>query len=314
MIQIRHDWQTQEISELFKLPFFDLVFMAHQIHRECFEPNTIQISSLLSIKTGGCPENCAYCPQSAHYKTGVEKQKLMGIDEIVEHAKLAKENGASRFCMGAAWRSPRDEDIEKVSEMVKAVKALGLETCVTLGMLKPHQAQTLKQEGLDFYNHNIDTSPEFYEKIITTRTFQDRLDTLENVRQAGIKICCGGILGMGETREDRMRMLQTLANLPEHPGSVPINKLIPIPGTPLAEEAAVDPLEFVRTIAVARILMPKAYVRLSAGREGMSDELQTLCFFAGANSMFFGEKLLTAKNPDLHHDKQLLDKLGLMPC
>lgn len=279
MIQIRHDWQTQEISELFKLPFFDLVFMAHQIHRECFEPNTIQISSLLSIKTGGCPENCAYCPQSAHYKTGVEKQKLMGIDEIVEHAKLAKENGASRFCMGAAWRSPRDEDIEKVSEMVKAVKALGLETCVTLGMLKPHQAQTLKQEGLDFYNHNIDTSPEFYEKIITTRTFQDRLDTLENVRQAGIKICCGGILGMGETREDRMRMLQTLANLPEHPGSVPINKLIPIPGTPLAEEAAVDPLEFVRTIAVARILMPKAYVRLSAGREGMSDELQTLCFF-----------------------------------
>lgn len=304
-------WPFEKAQTTFSLPFQELIYHAHTIHRAHFNPNTVQISTLLSIKTGRCPEDCAYCPQSAHYKTGLPKEPLMGLEEVVEAAKRAKEAGSTRFCMGAAWRGPRDADLEKVCDMVKAVKDLGMETCVTLGLLKPHQTTQLKEAGLDYYNHNIDTSPEYYEKIITTRTFQDRLNTLEQVRQSGIKVCCGGILGMGETNEDRIQMLCTLANLEEPPESIPINQLIAIPGTPLENAKEVDPFDFVRTIALARIMMPRSYIRLSAGRESMNDELQALCFFAGANSIFYGEKLLTAQNPVPERDNILFQRLGL---
>ena len=304
-------WTLSSALELFNLPFNDLLYQAQTTHRHNFNPNTVQISTLLSIKTGSCPENCSYCPQSAHYQTGLKKEPLMQIAEVVEAAKRAKDAGSTRFCMGAAWRGPRDQDLEIVCEMVKEVKNLGLETCVTLGLLKDTQATKLKDAGLDYYNHNIDTSEEYYSKIITTRTFSDRLNTLENVRNAKIKVCCGGILGMGETNEDRIKMLLELANLAEPPESIPINQLIPIPGTPLENVSNVDPFDFVRTIALARIMMPKSYVRLSAGREQMSDELQALCFMAGANSIFFGEKLLTADNPEPEADNQLFGRLGL---
>ena len=304
-------WSLEDASQLFALPFNNLLYKAHSVHGENFDVNSIQISTLLSIKTGLCPENCSYCPQSVHNNTGVTKEPLMVVEEVVEAAKRAKAAGSTRFCMGAGWRGPKDADLETVCKMVEEVKALGLETCVTLGLLKDHQAERLKESGLDFYNHNIDTSPEYYKEIITTRTFEDRLETLGHVRQSGIKVCCGGILGMGETMEDRLKMLVVLANLPEQPESVPINKLIPIPGTPLENSMPVDSFDFVRTIAIARIMMPKAYVRLSAGRESMSDELQALCFFAGANSIFYGEKLLTAKNPVPEKDNQLLERLGI---
>ncbi len=304
-------WTLAESLQCFNLPFMELIYKAQTIHRENFNPNVVQISTLLSIKTGSCPENCSYCPQSAHYNTGLKKEPLMEIGKVIEAAKLAKAAGSSRFCMGAAWREPRDEDLEIVAKMVMEVKKLGLETCVTLGMLKEHQAVRLKEIGLDFYNHNIDTSEEYYDKIITTRSFEDRMNTLENVRNAGIKVCCGGILGMGETNEDRVKMLTMLANLDEPPESVPINKLIKIPGTPLANAKDIDPFDFVRIIALARIMMPKAYVRLSAGREQMSDELQALCFLAGGNSIFYGETLLTAVNPTPEHDIQLFERLGL---
>jgi biotin synthase len=304
-------WTLLDATKIFNMPLFDLLYKAQTIHRDNFDSNKIQISTLLSIKTGSCPENCSYCPQSAHYKTGLEKQSLMELDGVIEAAKRAKAAGSTRFCMGAAWRGPKDGDLENVCKMVEEVKKLGLETCVTLGLLKESQAERLKEAGLDFYNHNIDTSPDFYDKIITTRTFQDRLDTLDSVRKAGIKVCCGGILGMGETNEDRIGMLILLANLAEPPESVPINKLIKIPGTPLANEADIDPFDFVRTIALCRILMPKSYVRLSAGRGQMSDELQALCFMAGANSIFYGEKLLTAENPIPEKDNQLFERLGM---
>ena len=304
-------WSLEKANQLFSLPFNDLLYKAHSVHRENFDANTIQISTLLSIKTGLCPENCSYCPQSVHYQTGLTKEPLMDVKEVVEAAQRAKAAGSTRFCMGAAWRGPKDADVEAVCNMVKEVKALGLETCATLGLLKEHQAESLKDAGLDFYNHNIDTSPEYYKQIITTRTFEDRVETLEHVRKSGMKVCCGGILGMGETTEDRLKMLVILANMPEQPESVPINKLIPIPGTPLENTAPVSAFDFVRTIAVARIMMPQSYVRLSAGRESMSDELQALCFFAGANSLFFGEKLLTAKNPVPEKDNNLLEQLGI---
>jgi biotin synthase len=304
-------WTLPTAKEIFRRPLLELLYQAQKVHLEYFEPNVIQISTLLSIKTGACPENCSYCPQSGHYKTGIKKEPLMGIDNVIAAAKKAKEAGSSRFCMGAAWRGPRDEDLKIVCEMVAEVKKLGLETCVTLGLLKDHQADMLKDAGLDFYNHNIDTSPEYYDQIITTRTFEDRLDTLESVRKSGIKVCCGGILGMGETNDDRIKMLIFLANLDEPPESVPINKLIKIPGTPLAHQEEVDPFDFVRTIALARILMPKSYIRLSAGREQMSDELQALCFMGGVNSIFYGEKLLTASNPIPESDNQLFQRLGL---
>jgi biotin synthase len=304
-------WDFKNAKEIFDLPFADLINKAHQVHRQNFNPNQIQTSTLLSIKTGGCPENCSYCPQSAHYKTDLKKEPLMELQEVIEAAKLAKSAGSSRFCMGAAWRGPRDADIEKVCEMVKEVKKLGLETCVTLGLLKDEQASKLKEAGLDFYNHNIDSSEEFYSQVITTRTFQDRLDTLEKVRKADIKVCCGGILGMGENNEDRIKMLVTLANLDEQPESVPINKLIKISGTPLANNEDFDPFDFIRIIALARIMMPKSYVRLSAGRESMSDEMQFLCFFSGANSIFYGERLLTTENPIPEKDNLLFNRLGL---
>ena len=304
-------WTLAESLQYFNLPFMELIYKAQSIHRENFNPNAVQISTLLSIKTGSCPENCSYCPQSAHYQTGLKKEPLMEIDKVIKMAKLAKASGSTRFCMGAAWREPRDKDLEIVSKMVMEVKKLGLETCVTLGMLKEHQALKLKEVGLDFYNHNIDTSEEYYDKIITTRSFEDRLNTLENVRNAGIKVCCGGILGMGETNEDRVKMLTMLANLDEPPESVPINKLIKIPGTPLENAADIDPFDFIRVIALARIMMPKSYLRLSAGREQMSDELQALCFLAGANSIFYGETLLTAANPEPVQDIQLFNRLGL---
>jgi len=304
-------WSFEESLATFNLPFNDLIYKAHTIHREHFNHNALQVSTLLSIKTGRCPEDCSYCPQSAHYKTGLAKEPLIEVETVIEAAKRAKEAGSTRFCMGAAWRGPHDRDLDKVCQMVSEVKQLGLETCVTLGLLKPHQTEKLKAAGLDYYNHNIDTSPEYYEKIITTRTFQDRLDTLEQVRESGIKVCCGGIIGMGETNHDRIRMLAILANLAEPPESVPINQLIPIPGTPLENTAAVDPFDFIRTIALARIMMPRSYVRLSAGRESMSDEMQALCFFAGANSIFYGEKLLTAQNPVPERDNQLFERLGL---
>ena len=311
--QLRHDWTVEEARDLFALPFSDLVFRAQTLHRRYFDPNKVQISTLLSIKTGGCPEDCAYCPQSARYHTGVDNETLMPLNDVLAAARQAKAAGASRFCMGAAWRSPKDRDLDPVVAMVEGVKALGLETCVTLGMLSDAQTARLKDAGLDYYNHNLDTSPEFYGEIITTRTYQDRLDTLDRVRDAGIHVCAGGIVGMGEGRDDRAGMLVALANLPRHPESVPINMLVRVAGTPLADEADLDALEFVRTIAVARIMMPGSVVRLSAGRTEMSDETQALCFLAGANSIFYGDTLLTTENPEADADRALFAKLGLAP-
>ena len=313
LCRVRHDWTRAEIGALFDLPFPELLFRAQSIHRQYFDPAEVQISTLLSIKTGGCPEDCAYCPQSARYNTGVNAEKLMALDAVLAEARVAKSAGASRFCMGAAWRSPKDRDLEQVCEMVGAVKALGLETCATLGMLSAAQAHALKRAGLDYYNHNLDTSPEFYGEIITTRVYRDRLETLEHVRDAGINVCCGGIVGMGESRADRVGMIATLATLPVHPESVPINLLVRVAGTPLADQPPLDPFEFVRTIAVARITMPRSMVRLSAGREDMSEQTQALCFLAGANSIFYGPKLLTTGNPERDRDRVLLDKLGLSP-
>jgi biotin synthase len=313
MASVRHDWTVAEVEALFALPFSDLLFRAQSAHREHHQPNAVQMSTLLSIKTGACPEDCAYCPQSVRYDTGLEREKLVPLEEVRTRAQAAKDAGATRFCMGAAWRSPKKKDVEAVAAMIREVRALGMETCATLGMLTPEQAHELKDAGLDYYNHNVDTSPEFYGEIITTRTYQDRLDTLAAVRDAGLNVCCGGIVGMGETTRDRASMLATLANLPQHPESVPINQLVRVPGTPLAGEKEVDPFDFVRAIAVARIVMPKAFVRLSAGREAMSDELQALCFLAGANSIFYGEKLLTTGNPDVARDRALLTRLGIEP-
>jgi len=311
--EIRHDWTRAEIAALLDLPFADLLARAHAVHRAHHDANAVQVSTLLSVKTGGCPEDCAYCPQAARYATGVDAEKLMTVDAVLAKARQAKAAGASRFCMGAAWRSPKDRDIPKIAAMVGAVKALGMETCATLGMLTQSQADALKDAGLDYYNHNLDSAPEFYGEIIHTREYQDRLDTLECVRDAGLKTCCGGIVGMGETREQRAGLLQALANLPEHPQSVPINRLVQVAGTPLAGTPVLDPFEFVRMIAAARIAMPKSMVRLSAGRAEMSDELQALCFFAGANSIFYGEKLLTTGNPDVEHDQRLFARLGVRP-
>jgi biotin synthase len=310
---IRHDWTRDEVGALFALPFNELLHRAHSTHREYHDPNAVQVSTLLSIKTGGCPEDCAYCPQAARYDTGVQAQKLMSVEAVLERAQAAKDAGASRFCMGAAWRGPKDRDVLKVAEIINAVKGLGLETCATLGMLSGSQADTLKAAGLDYYNHNLDTAPEFYGEVIHTRQYQDRLDTLDHVRAAGMKTCCGGIVGMGESRDQRAGLLQTLANLPEHPQSVPINQLVQVEGTPLAGTATLDPFEFVRTIAVARLLMPASMVRLSAGRQQMDDAVQALCFFAGANSIFYGEKLLTTGNPDVEHDRALFVRLDLHP-
>lgn len=310
---VRHDWKRSEIEALFALPFNDLLFQAASVHRAHFDPNAVQVSTLLSIKTGACPEDCKYCSQSGHYNTELEKEKLLEVARVVEEAKAAQQKGASRFCMGAAWRSPRDKDMAYVLEMVKQVKALGMETCMTLGMLDEKQAGALADAGLDYYNHNLDTSPEYYGKVITTRTYNDRLSTLANVRDAGMKVCCGGIIGMGEQRDDRVGLLQQLANLPHHPESVPINMLVKIEGTPLAQVDDLDPIEFVRTVAVARILMPQSYVRLSAGRQEMNDEAQALCFMAGANSIFYGERLLTTDNPEADHDRQLFRRLGIHP-
>jgi len=308
---LRFDWRLDEIEALYDMPFNDLLFRAQSVHREHFDPNAVQVSTLLSIKTGGCPEDCGYCPQSVHHEASVPAEKLMDIDAVVEAARNARQAGASRFCMGAAWRNPRGRNFERVLEMVERVRAEGLETCVTLGMLDAGQSQQLKAAGLDYYNHNLDTSPEFYGEIISTRTYEDRLNTLQHVRNAGINVCCGGIVGMGESRSDRAALLQQLACQTPHPESVPVNLLVRVEGTPLADESALDPFEFVRTIAVARILMPQSHVRLSAGRESMSDELQALCFLAGANSIFYGEKLLTTPNPDAVHDRQLFERLGL---
>ena len=305
--------RARKSAALFALPFPELMFRAAQTHRQYFDPAEVQISTLLSIKTGGCPEDCAYCPQAAQYDTGVKAEKLMAVEAVLAEARAAKANGASRFCMGAAWREPKDRDLEQVCAMVEGVKALGLETCATLGMLTGEQASRLKASGLDYYNHNLDTSPEFYGEIITTRTYRDRLDTLDHVRDAGINVCCGGIVGMGEGLDDRVGMIATLANLPVHPESVPINMLVQVEGTPLEGVAKLDPLDFVRTIAVARIAMPASVVRLSAGREDMSEETQALCFLAGANSIFYGPKLLTTPNPERDRDMRLLDKLGLRP-
>lgn len=308
---MQNKWTLEQASEIFNLPFNQLLYKAQTALRQYFDPSAIQISTLLSIKTGGCPENCSYCPQSAHYNTDLKKEPLMNIEKVISAAKSAKEAGATRFCMGAAWRGPRDEELDIVCQMVSEVKKLGLETCATLGLLKDNQAERLKDAGLDFYNHNIDSSEEFYSQIITTRNFHDRLDTLEKVRGADLKVCCGGIIGMGETNEDRIKMLLVLANLDEPPESVPINKLIKIPGTPLAGNEEVDSFDFIRTIALSRIMMPQSYVRLSAGREQMSDEMQALCFMAGANSIFYGEKLLTAENPIPAQDEKLFRDLGL---
>lgn len=307
----RHDWGIEEIEALFALPFNDLLFKAQAVHRQHFEPNTVQISTLINIKTGGCAENCGYCSQSAHFDTGLEREALMAVDEVITSAKAAQQGGATRFCMGAAWRKPKAKDMEVVIAMIKGVKALGMEACVTLGMLDPEQVQQLKAAGLDYYNHNVDTSPEYYDKVVTTRKFSDRIDTINRVREAGINVCSGGILGMGETRRDRAAMLQELANLPEHPGSVPINLLVKVPGTPLGDTPDLDIFEFIRTIAVARIMMPASYVRLSAGRETMHDEAQALCFMAGANSLFYGDKLLTTENAATDHDKALFQRLGI---
>lgn len=309
----RHDWNREEIQALFDKPLMDLLFEAQSLHRQSFDPNAVQVSTLLSIKTGSCPEDCGYCPQSAHHNSELQKEPLMDVGFIVSAAKRAKAAGSSRFCMGAAWRNPNKRDFPKVIEIVKAVRAEGLETCMTLGMLTQEQSEALAEAGLDYYNHNLDTSPEYYEKIISTRTYDDRLETLANVREAGINVCCGGIVGMGEDEEDRVGLLQQLANLPRHPESVPINNLVKVEGTPLDQVADLDPLDFVRTIAVARILMPQSVVRLSAGRTEMSDEMQALCFFAGANSIFYGEKLLTTPNPAANDDMALFKRLGIRP-
>lgn len=306
-------WPLGDARKIYNLPFNDLLFRAQSVHRACFDPNAVQMSRLLSIKTGGCAEDCGYCSQSAHYPTGLKASKLMEVERVVAEARNAKEGGATRYCMGAAWRSPKERDMETIVVMVEGVKALGMETCMTLGMLTPAQSERLANAGLDYYNHNIDTSERFYSEVITTRTFADRLETLANVREAGIKVCAGGILGMGETVDDRIAMLVTLANLPAAPESVPINMLIPIPGSKLADQPPVDPIDFVRTIALARILMPQSHIRLSAGRTEMSDEMQALCFFAGANSIFVGETLLTADNPGEDHDAALFRRLGLKP-
>jgi biotin synthase len=310
---IRHDWTEAEVAALYERPLMDLLHEAQSVHRQHFDPNAVQVSTLLSIKTGGCPEDCAYCPQSVRYDTGVDREELLSTEEVIALARAARDAGATRFCMGAAYRSPKDRQLQAIAEMVREVRALGLETCATLGMLTAAQARTLRAAGLDYYNHNLDTSEAFYGEIITTRTYQDRLDTLEAVRAAGMNVCCGGIVGMGETRRDRVEFLQRLATLAQHPESVPINELVRVEGTPLAEAEKLDSLEFVRTVAVARILMPRSHVRLSAGRAEMSDELQTLCFFAGANSIFYGEKLLTTGNPDTEHDRRLFARLGLRP-
>lgn len=310
---IRHDWTATEVQSLFSMPFNDLLFEAQTVHRQYFDPNTVQISTLLSIKTGACPEDCKYCPQAGIYNTGLEKEKLLDLDTVLKEAIAAKASGATRFCMGAAWRSPRDKDMPDVLALVAGVKTLGMETCMTLGMLTEDQAQGLASAGLDYYNHNLDTSPEYYGDIITTRTYQDRLDTLDNVRGAGMKVCCGGIVGMGETVTDRVGLLTQLANLPEHPESVPINMLVKVAGTPLENQPDLDPFQFLRTIAVARILMPESHVRLSAGREEMSDEMQALAFHAGANSIFYGDKLLTTANPSANKDMQLFSRLGIKP-
>ncbi len=310
---VRHDWTREEVGALFALPFPELMYQAQTVHRMNFDPSEVQISTLLSIKTGGCPEDCAYCPQSSHYEAGVKASKLMDIEAVMTEARAAKESGASRFCMGAAWRSPKDKDLESVCAMIEGVKSLGMETCVTLGMLNGPQAMRLKDAGLDYYNHNLDTSPEYYGNIISTRTYEDRLNTLANVRDAGINVCCGGIVGMGEGADDRVGMITTLANLPQHPESVPINMLVQVEGTPLKGAEELDDLDFVRTIAVARITMPKSMVRLSAGREDMSDETQAMCFLAGANSIFYGSKLLTTPNPGEDHDMALLRRLGMSP-
>ena len=309
----RHDWTLDQVEALFARPFMELVFEAATVHRRWFDPSEVQKSQLLSIKTGGCAENCGYCSQSASFDTGLKAEKLMDATAVIAEAMAAKAGGASRFCMGAAWRELKDRDTPKLATMIAGVKALGLETCATLGMLTREQAQSLKDAGLDYYNHNLDTGPDYYDKVVTTRTYQDRLDTLEAVREVGMSTCCGGIVGMGETRTDRAGLLHALATLPEHPNSLPINDLMPIPGTPLGNSEAVDPLEFVRMIAVARIVCPKTVVRLSAGREHMSRELQALCFLAGANSMFIGGKLLTTANPDKDTDAALMADLGLRP-
>lgn len=304
-------WSVDAVQALFDLPFMDLLFRAQQVHREHFTAGEVQRSTLLSIKTGGCSEDCGYCSQSARYDTGLERERLMPVDEVLEHARAAKAKGSSRFCMGAAWRGPKDKDLEPVLEMVREVKKLGLETCVTLGMLGDGQAEKLAEAGLDYYNHNVDTAPDNYAKVITTHTLQDRLETIDKVREAGIHVCSGGILGLGETQQGRAALIAQLANMNPAPDSVPINNLVQIPGTPLADGSEVDPFDFVRTIAAARITMPKSFVRLSAGRQQMSDELQALCFMAGANSIFYGERLLTTDNPDAGHDEQLFARLGL---
>jgi biotin synthase len=306
-------WSVAAIEALFALPFNDLMFRAQQVHREHFNPNAVQLSTLLSIKTGGCSEDCGYCPQAARYHTGVENQDMLSVDEVLAAAKLARDKGATRFCMGAAWRGPKQRDLDKVVEMVKAVRGLGMETCATLGMLKPGQAGQLRDAGLDYYNHNIDTAADNYANIITTREYGDRIDTLEQVREAGLHVCCGGIVGMGETRSARAKLIAQLANMDPYPESVPINNLVQVTGTPLHGTEALDPLEFVRTIACARITMPKAMVRLSAGRQEMGDAIQALCFLAGANSIFYGEKLLTTGNPDVDNDQALFARLGLQP-
>ena len=313
MQEPRHDWTLAETEALFALSFPELLFRAQQVHRAWHDPADVQMSTLLSIKTGACPEDCAYCPQSVRFDTGVANESLLPLETVIARARAARAAGATRFCMGAAWRSPKPKDLEKVAAMVRGVRELGLETCVTLGMVSGEQARTLKDAGLDYYNHNLDTSAEYYREIISTRTYQDRLDTLTAVREAGLNVCCGGIVGMGESARDRALLLLTLAQLPEHPQSVPINQLVRVPGTPLADAAPVDPFDFVRTIAVARIMMPRAQVRLSAGRETMSDELQALALLAGANSIFYGEKLLTTGNPDVARDQALLARLGMRP-
>lgn len=310
---IRHDWKREEILQIIDQPLNDLLFQAHNIHREFHDPNAVQISQLLSIKTGTCPEDCTYCPQSVRYDTGLSTEALMEVDNVLQQAKAAKENGATRFCMGAAWRSPKARDMPKLLEMVKQVRELEMETCMTLGMLDTEQAKSFAEAGLDYYNHNVDTSKEYYDKVITTRTYEDRLNTIENVQNSGVKVCSGGIVGLGENQSDRAGLLQTLANLKQHPESVPINQLVRVEGTPLQDEQEVDPIDFIRVIATARILMPKAAVRLSAGREQMSDELQAMAFFAGANSIFYGEKLLTTSNPAENDDMALLKRLGINP-
>ena len=313
MQEPRHDWTLAETEALFALSFPELLFRAQQVHRAWHDPAEVQMSTLLSIKTGACPEDCAYCPQSVRFDTGVANESLLPLETVIARARAARAAGATRFCMGAAWRSPKPKDLDKVAAMVRGVRELGLETCVTLGMVSGQQARTLKDAGLDYYNHNLDTSEEYYGAIISTRTYQDRLDTLSAVREAGLNVCCGGIVGMGESARDRAQLLLTLAQLPEHPQSVPINQLVRVPGTPLADATPVDPFDFVRTIAVARIMMPRAQVRLSAGRETMSDELQALALLAGANSIFYGEKLLTTGNPDVERDRSLLARLGMRP-